>query len=820
VNSLVQDLRYALRQMRKAPVFAVTAVLTLALGIGANTAIFSVMNAVLLKGLPVPNPQEVFYVHMPSGRVPGMSNTGDFQTSFSVAVFERLRQERTVLADLVAFAPLAISGKTSVRFGDTPEQARGDEVSGNFFSGLRVQPARGRGFTPEDERTHAPVAVLSWDYWTRRFARNPSVLGRAFDVKGVPFTVIGIAPERFLGVEPGFSTDFWIPLQDDPALNAWGIPPEFTKLYATPNWWCLELVARLQPGLTAARAVAALNPVFQEAALVGAAAPDPNVPKPVLMLKPARGIEGLDTEGTYRTGVVVLMGLVGLVLVIACVNVAMLLVARQSDRRREFGLRRALGASALRTFRQLFLESALLVGFGAALAWIFALASTRLLATWAEIESGLAPDGRVLLFTLVLAGLAAFVFGLAPLRQATRAPAGMGLTTRTGHRTRLARWSGNAVMAAQMTLCFVLLVTAGLLLRTLRNYETTDLGVNTRGLLVFGITPQKSTGDPAPFYRDLMDRLRTLPGVESAALMVNRLGTGWSDNNSAVVDGVVRPYSEAPLRSNTVGPDAFHALGVAVLDGREFTDADTRTSQPVVVVNESFVKRYLPATPPLGHQLGLRPSRTIVGVVKDSKYTSVDEKPIPMSYSPDTQVAGIGHMEIVVRASGDPLAMLPTIERAVHTLDPGLPLEEPGTQQAVFEHSYQSRKMFSRLSTFFGLLAAFLVAIGLYGTLAYRVSRRTSEIGVRIALGALRSRVLWMVLRESLAVAAWGLVLGVAVAFLSAGVLESLLYGLEPRDPLTFAGALGTVVLVTLLASFFPARRAASIEPVEALRSE
>jgi predicted permease len=820
MSSLVQDLRYALRQMRKAPIFAVTAVLTLALGIGANTAIFSVMNAVLLKGLPVPDPQEIFYVHMPSGRVPGMSNTGDYQTSFSVSVFEHLREERKVLADLIAFAPLAISGKTSVRFGDTPEQARGDMVSGNFFSGLRVQPARGRGFTLEDERTHAPVAVLSWDYWTRRLSRNPSVLGQAFDVKGVPFTVIGIAPERFLGVEPGFSTDFWIPLQDDPALNAWGIPPEFTKLYATANWWCLELVARLQPGLSAERAAAALNPVFQEAALVGAGQPDPNAPKPVLMFKPARGIEGLDTEGTYRSGVFVLMGLVGLVLVIACVNVAMLLVARQSERQREFGLRRALGASALRTFRQLFLESALLVVSGAVLGWMFALASTRVLATWADIESGLSPDREVMLFTLLLSGLAAFVFGMAPLRQATRAPAGMALTTRTGHRTRLARLSGNAVMAAQMTLCFVLLVTAGLLLRTLRNYQTTDLGLNTHGLLVFGLTPQKSSGDPEPFYRNLMDRLRSLPGVDSAALMVNRLGTGWSDNNSAVVDGVERPYRDAPLRSNTVGPDTFHALGVPLLDGREFTDADTATSSRTVVVNETFVKKYLPGTPPLGHQLGLRPPRTIVGVVKDSKYTSVDEQAIPMSYVPCTQVPGIGHMEIVVRTSGDPLAMLPTIERAVRGLDPALPLEEPNTQQAIFDHSFQNQKMFSRLSTFFGLLAAFLVAIGLYGTLAYRVSRRTSEIGVRMALGALRWRVLWMILWESLVVAAWGLVLGLAVALLSADLLRSLLYGLEPRDPMTLAGALGMVLLVTLAASFFPARRAAGIEPFEALRSE
>jgi predicted permease len=368
----------------------------------------------------------------------------------------------------------------------------------------------------------------------------------------------------------------------------------------------------------------------------------------------------------------------------------------------------------------------------------------------------------------------------------------------------------------------VLLVAAGLLVRTLHNYETTDLGMKTQGLLVFGVTPQKMANNAQilQFYRVLLDRLRNLPGVESATVMGNRLGSGWSDNSDVVLDGVRHPFDEAPLRTNNVGPDYFHVLGASVLRGREITDADTETSQRVAVVNETFVKKLLPNTDPLGHHLDEKQSIAIIGVVKDSKYNSVDEAPLPMAYYPYTQSSGVTHMEVEVRTVGSPLALLDSIRQAVRSLDPDLPLESPTTQQAEFEHSYQSQQMFSRLSSFFGLLAAFLVVIGLYGTLSYRVSRRTAEIGVRMALGAARSSVLWMLLRESLVVAALGLALGVPVAFFSSRVMESLLYNLKPHDPVTFLVSVVVVILVSLAASFLPARRAAAIEPMEALRAE
>jgi len=818
-----QEVRYAVRQLINSPWFTVTVIFTLALGIGANSAIFSVMNAVLLKGLPVPNPQELVYLHVPTGQPDGASNTGDSTTSFSEPVFEALRQDHHAFADLIAFVPIAI-GKVAVRYSDTPEEAEGDMVSGNFFSGLGISPARGNGFTLEDEKSHAQNAVLSYSYWTRRFSRNPSILGQTLFIKGNTFTITGVAPEGFFGIEPGQSTDFWIPLQNRPDMNAWGSAPEYNTLYGTPTWWCLELIARLAPGVSPSQAVAEVTPRYQRVAYTGLSAPDANKPKVTLAFQPARGIEGLDTGGNYQTGVKVLMGLVALVLVIACTNVAMLLVAKKSARQREFSLRLALGASSWQIFRQLLLESALLVAIGGALGWLFALASTRALAAWSQIETGLSPDLSVVMFTFAVCALAALAFGLAPLIPALRAPVAGSLKTSasTAYRSRAGKLSGNIVMATQMTFCFVLLVAAGLMLRTLKNYQSTNLGMRTDGLLVFGITPQKtsSTTQNLQFYRSLLDRLRSLPGVESVTFAENRPGGGWSDNNQAMIDGVLHPFSEAPLRSNDVGPDFFHVMGVSVVNGRDINDTDTEASPRIAVVNETFVKKLMPGMNPIGHQLGDKFRRTIVGVVKDSKYTRVDEGPMPMAYYPYTQVNGVRHLEVEVRVKGTATALLPSIERAVHTIDTNLPLENPMTQQAVFEESYSSSQMFSRLSAFFGLLAAFLVAIGLYGTLAYRLGRRTAEIGVRMALGARPAGILWLLLRESLQVTAAGLAFGFVLSLISAGFMESLLFGLKPRDPVTFAGALLTVVAVALAASFLPARQAAAIAPMQALRTE
>jgi predicted permease len=823
------DIRYAFRQLRKFPLFAITAILTLALGIGATTAIFSVMNAVLLRSLPLPNPRQLFYLHLPNGKPDGAANTGDDETSFSLPAFEALRQDQRAFADVMAFVPLS-NDRVAVRVGEEqPEQASGEMVSGNFFTGLGAPVALGRAFAMADETTHAAVAVLSDRYWTRRFARNPAALGQTIYVKGVPFTIIGIAGKGFTGVDSGQFTDFWIPLQRRPELIPWGTAPSSTvknvdgTLYGSPNWWCLRLIARLAPGVKPQQAIAEATPEFQAAAYASLNAPAGERLKRTLALVPARGIQGLDDS--YNQPVSILMGLVLLVLLIACSNVAMLIIARNAARQRDFNLRMALGAQRSTLLRQLLTESTFLVLAGALLGWLFALGATRALAAWSQLDVNLVPDRTVLLFTAAVSILAALVFGLAPMRSATNAPLSVALraSVSTSYQTRR---GGTAVLACQIALCFTLLTTASLLLRTLLNYERTNLGMRTEGLLVFGVTPQRlATSDARfAFYSTLLDRMRALPGVESATFMENRLGSGWSSNDEPIVDGLTHPFTQVPLRENSVGPGYLHTLGIPLLEGRDILDSDTRASRRVAVVNETFVKKLLPNTDPIGHQLGDPKGHpyTIIGVAKDSKYRSVDEKPRAMAYYPYTQAdeGAPPTLQVELRTAGDPLALLPSVERIIHQMDTNLPLEKPMTQAAVFTDSYTQQRLFSRLALFFGLLAALLVAIGLYGALAYRVNRRTTEIGVRMALGARRPQVLGMVLRESLRVAAIGIAIGLPLALLTAHFMSSMLYGLEPSDTLTLFTAFAGVVAISLTAGYLPARRAASIDPIQALRNE
>jgi predicted permease len=828
MHTLINDLRYAVRQLRKSPGFALTAILTLAIGIGANTAVFSVMNAVLLRSLPVPEPSRVYNLRV-TGRPNHTSNTGDDETSIAYPAFEQLRQRHDIFSDLIAAAPLAV-GKVSIRYGTEPEVAAGEIVSGNFFSGLGVQMARGRGFTREDETSHAQVAVLGYDFWTRRFARDPEVLGQTLYVKGVPLTIVGVSAAGFTGLERGKGdTDFWIPLQNRVDLNAWGDSGKDGKtFYGLPDWWCLLLTGRLAPGVTPQQAVSRLQPQFQNAAYVGVEHPEAGEEKPLLSLTPARGLD--EFAGDYQRPLYLLMSLVALVLLIACTNVALALIARNQSRQREFSLRLAIGAGRMDLFRQLLTESLLLVIAGGALAWAFAAPATRALATWSQLETSLQPDRSVLFFTLGILALAALVFGLAPLRRAMSVPAGLALrssgaaATQDKHKSRF----GQIVVAAQMAMCIVLLVAAGLLLRTLRNLENVPLGMRTQGLLVFGINPQglHSSEETTQFYQTLLARLRPLPGVESVSLVGNRPGAGWSNNDAAVVDGASPHFTTgtfAPLRGNDVGPDFFHVMGIPVLEGRGITESDTADSQKVVVINKTFAERYLATQNPLGHHVGEKPNeRTIVGVVGNNKYTSLSEKDMPMIWTPYTQVGGggVGQMNVEMHVEGDPMAMLPTVAKAVRELDPNLPLEKPMAQKAQFEESISQQRLFSKLSVFFGLLAGLLVATGLYGTLAYRVNNRTVEIGVRLAVGAQREQVLWMILRESLWVAAVGVGVGLPLALVTSRLLRSMLFGVGPNDPLTFVAALVAVILVALAASLIPARRAASIDPMKALRAE
>ncbi|MES2222434.1 MAG: ABC transporter permease [Acidobacteriota bacterium] len=826
LDKLLLDLRFAFRSLSHSPGFAITAILTLALGIGANTAVFSVMNAVLLRALPVHDPSRLIYLR--TSNPPQGTGTIDTTQTFSYSVYDILRHQKSGLAPIMAYVPLSGS-KVAVRFGSNPEEAEGDMVSGTFFSGLGVQLPLGRGFSEDDETHHAPVVVLSYKYWTRRFSRDPDVLGKTLYVNAIPMTIVGVTSPGFEGLDPGSSTDFWIPLQNRRELNAWGAPPEDGKLYTSNStWWCLRMIGRLAPGMYRSQALAQLQPVFQSAAYVGlGGSPKHGEKLPVLSFADVKGFRGYD-QG-YGNPLRMLMAMVGLVLLIALANVVMLLLARNATRQREFSLRQALGASRGELFRQLLTESLILVSAGGALAWLFAELATRQLCRWAHIESNIAPDRTVLLFTLGVLAIAGLLFGLAPLRVALAGKAELAIKTSaaTSHADAGKSRRGRIIVALQMTMCVVLLVGAGLLIRTLRNLENTPLGMRVDGLVIFGVKPDiPSIPQGRIFYRELLNRLRQLPGVESVTVSEERLGAWWSDNSAMRVDGKLPEVANGAsdtVRSNVAGPEFFKTLGVPILSGRDFADSDTAASAPVGIINQEFARRFLPNQNPIGHTIGSDDGRytmTIVGVARDHKYRSIDEEPIPMAWYMYAQIPVVGPMTVEMRVHGEPLAILPAARKAVQQIDPNLPLIQPMTQRAQFDTTISQQMLFARLAGFFGFLAVILVGTGLYGTLAYRVSMRTAEIGVRMAVGARREQVVWMILKDSLLLTCTGVLIGVPLAMLVGRALTSSLYGVKALDAATYLLAVGGVALVALVASAVPAGRAASVEPIRALRVE
>lgn len=828
LESIAQDLRFGARLLRRSPGFTVVAVLTLALGIGANTAMFSVMNAVVLASLPVQHPEQLVYLHT-SGFPGGQTGYGD--TSMRMQVYETLRNEKRVFSDLIAWVPLSLTGDTPARVGSQPEQLRADMVSGNFFTGLGVRPVQGRVFNIGDETEHAAYAVLSYDYWTRRFDRSSTALGQTIYLKGVPFTIVGVAAPSFEGLDQGTSTQVWIPLQTNPYVKPWGSPStdKHDNLYGSA-WWYLLTIGRLQPNVSGRQALEYLQPIFRRAAYLENPEQDDGDRPPQLSFTDARGMEGLRKE--YEKPLRILMAMALLVLVIACANVAMLLLARNAARQGEFSVRLALGSSRMRLFRQLLTESAILVASGAALGWAFSVWATRLLATWSLVDRSLAPDRTVLGFTAAVSVLSALAFGLAPLRQTVEAPMAGRLKTAApvSRQNRDSRRGGQVVLVVQIAFCLVLLIGAGLLVRTLRNLEKIDTGMQPDGLLVFGISPQQhatTAEQERRFYQSLLEKLRQLPGITSATAMVHRIGGGWTSNTLVFIDGQeprVDTGRNAIVRWNAVGPDYLRTLGVPVLRGRDFNDGDAGEAPRVAIVNETFVKRYLADSSPLGRQveIGMRMNDglTIVGVAADSKYKDVWEPPLPMAYIPFTQAGGQGTMQFEVRTAGPPAAFWPEVRGAVRNFAPDLPLLDPLTQEEQFAQNLSEDRLVARLAMFFGALAVVLVATGLYGTLAYKVARRTPEIGVRMALGARPTQVVWLVVRESLALGAIALALGLPAGFALARLMSSMLFGVRPGDPGTTAISLVTIMGVMLAASAVPAVRAARVDPMMALRNE
>lgn len=822
-----RDVRYGVRQLAKTPVFTIVCLLTLGLGVGANTAVFSVMHAVLMKMLPVQDASRVFYLHT-TGFPDGASQTGDSNTSFSYPIYRAL-SERSGLQDVMAFIPMSSTGKAPVRVGTAPEEAAGDMVSGNYFSGLGVGTELGRSFVQKDEDDHTPVTVISDKFWATHFDRSRDAIGKTLYIKSIAFTIVGVAIKGFEGTEGKLPLDFWIPLQSRPEFNAWGSPAEDGTYLTRQNFWCMKLMVRTALGVSREQALARAQAVFEQAAYTGV--PQKHAGSETYQLSFMDGKQFDGQNDSFARALKTLMAMVCLVLLIAMSNVVMLLMARNASRQREFAVRLALGAGRKEMVRQLLTESVLLVALGGIAAWAFALGATHALGAWAQIESNLQPDRTVLWFTLSVLFVLALVFGLAPLRAAMSSGPEMVLrsSATVSQSSSQKMRAGNAVIVTQIAMCVVLLVGAALLLGTLRNLLNTPLGQKPQGLLVFGVQPQHahSAEESIAFFVALQQRLRTIPGVESVSMAMNRPGSGWSNNNSGVlVDGHkangIEP-EQVTFRGNVVGADYFHTMGVPFVQGRDFSDGDSHTAPKTVIVNETFATKYLGTLNATGHILsdgkGTDPS-LIIGVVKNHKYTSITEEAMPMLWTAYTQGGAVNQLNIEMRVNGDPLAMLPTVRKIITPIDPDMPLLEPMTQTAVFEQSISQQGLFARLAGCFGVLAVVLIATGLYGTLAYRVSRRSAEIGVRMALGAQRSQVVWMVLRGSLLLCAAGVVLGVPLAMAAGKGLESSLYGMKSLDAASYAFAIVGVALVALLASAVPASRAASVDPASALRME
>jgi predicted permease len=847
---MLADLRFALRQLAKNTGFTAVAILSLALGIGANTAIFSLVNAVLLRSMPVKNAGELVlfrYIEGPRGTLAraGENNgfndpaTGRFSsTSFSLLTFERIRENHPALADVFAYAPFS---QINLLVDGQPETtALGQYVSGNYHAGLGVSAILGRTLGPADDLPSAdPVVVISDRYWENRFARDPAVLGKTIQVNKVPVTIVGVTPPGFAGaMQIGEFVDISVPL----ALHARFQPGPGANRAQSWYWW-IRLMGRLAPGATAAQARAGLEPIFQNTAREGwlagqslSLATGGEMPGlPAFALDPGGRGEN-DRRRQYEQSLRALMGLVGLVLLAACANVANLLLARGAARRRELALRLALGASRARVVRQLLAESLLLAVFGAALGVLFAWWGRGLLLTLRQFGGALAVldlplDGRVLGFTIATAIATALLFGLAPALRATR----LNLTAEfqagartlgTGAPSRL----GQVLMVVQIALSLVLLVGCGLFVRTLRNLQAVDPGFNPRQLVLFRIDTASAgyTRDQfAALHTRLQARLEKIPGVRAVTFSrVALLGDGRANRRVSVPGYAPAPGESLNINVNGLAPNFFAAMEIPLLLGRVFTDHDDATAPKTAIINQACVRKLFAGENPIGRQIyfGNTPTANgsaieIVGVARDAKYTGLREVTPATIYLPSPQMPD-GVANFAVRTASPTAVIFPAIRDAVREIDPTLPVINLRTQEEQIDRLSAQERLLAQLSGFFGVAALVLACIGLYGLMSYAVLRRTGEIGLRMALGALPAHVLRMILRESLVLVAIGILAGIAAALGATRWISMQLFGLSTGDPLTYAIVIAVLIAVALLAALLPARRASRVDPMVALRAE
>src|SRR5438477_4089919 len=842
METLFNDIRYAIRSLLKRPGFTAIAVITLALGIGANTALFSVLDTVLLKKLPVTDPDRLVLFNSVSNAqfTPG-SHTGtnrrDPQTglttrsSFPYQTFVRLREQRGECSDIAAFGFLALN----VNADGLADVAMAQAVSGNYYQVLGVPAFLGRTLTDADDSLAAsPVAVISHRYWQKRFGGN-DVVGKQINLNNVAFTIAGVAPPGFEGaMDVGSTLEVAIPLAWEPQVSG-----DRSSMKGAGDWW-LRLMGRLKPGATIEQARASLEVAFQQSALEHREARQAQrratgreliralEPKDYPHLGAISGSQGeMNGREFFAKPLKLLFGVVGLVLLIACANVANLLLVRASSRQKEIAVRLALGASRGRLIRQLLTESVVLAMLGGGLGVLTALwikDSLLGVSEWAGREMiSLSPrlDLRVLAFTFGLSFLTGIVFGLVPALRATR----LDLTPALKDSGRSSSFSSRSLLSkslvvAQVSLSLLLLIGAGLLVRTLINLQRVETGFNERNLLLFSVEPSLlgyKDDRLRALYLQMFEHIEAVPGVRSVTFSrlpllshASSAGTFDRPGAKAAPDGTVPPTGE--IYYHNVRENFFATMEIPLLLGRTFTPQDDLHAPKVVVVNQTFAREYFPDENPIGKRFSFDVAKPdpieIIGLVKDAKYTSQREETPATMYRSWLQTPGAtDSMTFEVRTAGDPKRFVATIREAVRSVEANLPLNNIKTQIEQADETLAMERLFAKLMSLFGVLAQQLASIGLYGVMAYSVSRRTQEIGIRMALGADRARVLKMILRQGLTLTLIGVALGAAGAYVLTKYLESLtsmLFGVKPRDPLTFGAAVALLTFVALVACFIP----------------
>ena len=841
IESTLQDLRYAVRILRKSPGFTAIAVGSLALGIGANTAIFTAAQHMLLDRLNVPHPDQLrmFYWTQPKegivssmwGSWDDMPDGGEISTSFSYPVYQQMRQANRSMAEVFAFKPY---GRMTVTISGNAEAAETEMVSGNYYAGLGVRPQLGRGIQESDdgEVGSGPVVTISDRMWTNRFGRSPDAIGKTVLVNAQPMTVVGINPPGFTGANSAQGTpDVFLPFSMQPIVAPDG--SDTPSLLTNKSLWWVLMMGRIKPGVSSETSQASLN-VALNAAVRATMDVKKDNQLPRLVLRDGSRGQNPSIEG-FAKPLVVLMALAGLVLLLACANLANLLLARAGVRQREMSVRLAMGAGQRRILRQMMTESLLLSFLGGAsgllLAWLVRNTIPRLLSNaWDPPAFSARLSWPIFAFAAAVSVLTGIVFGLAPAWKSTRVEVSSSLKESGQTVTRRRRGlGGKAIVAVQVALSMLLVIGAGLFVRTLMQLGRTPLGFRSHNLLLFSVDLPETRYPLAastPILQRLDEKFASVPGVQAEALTELPLISGSARNSTLIPEGQQKKAEGNPSAlTNRVGAHFFETFGIPIIAGRVFTMQDAPNSPKVAIVNQSLAQKYFPNANPIGKtfQTGGRHPFTveIVGVCGDARYYRVRKEVQPTFYTPYWQVdEGVHDATFAISTQLDGHALLPSLRDAIRQIDTNLPMLDVRTQDEQIAANLRQERIFAVLSSGFGVLALALACVGIYGIMAYSVANRRNEIGIRLALGAQPRQVRTMILRESTCLSVAGIVAGVGTALFLTRLVKSMLYGIQPNDPLTISCGVLLLLAVALAASWIPARRAARVQPMEALRHE